>query len=360
MKRIFFLVGLFLLIFIAVFAITKFINRNNSNFVYEGHMIYEVDNLPQNKYAAQGNNLIIATTKKTFCIRKNGDILWEHAAFCANPKLQTAGNFALVADINGQNIYLFKNGKLILEKTLDNSIFNASVNEKGCITVSTVAEGFSSKVTVFNQFGTEIYFYSSSEDFAIDAVLAKNNRNLAISFYGTRDGEIISSICFIDVISQKVLERPSFVNLIIPSLIFNDNEKLLAIGDTATLLYNKKGHNIWINRYNGQTLTDYVFNKNKRYSLLFENAVGTVTAKTFNFRNKPKREKEIDFYPKNISQGGKKSLLTGDRKFALMNKKGKITETGHLRKNYSIVILTENNKNFYGISANSIELIKIK
>jgi len=360
MKKVLILVISILVIIAAGITAYITINHKGSNYVYQGNSIYNVDYQPQNQYACLKNDFIITTTTQTTAINNKGKVLWQIPTVCSKPKLQISGNYILVSDISGQNIYIIKNGNIVFEKTLDNPIFNAQINENGFLAVSTSADGFSSKVTVYNNLGTEIYSYSISDNVAIDCLVSPDNHNLAVSLYGTENSQVVSSIAFIDMSKQAIVEKPSYTNIVISNLFYNSDGHLFAVGDTAALYFDKNGKYLWTNKYNSQILIDYIFHKNNGFSLVFKNSTGTASTKTYNFNNKSKNNIDLSFSPKNISTNKTTAILAGDRTFAYIKINGKLSGNSSIKKDYAYIALSDNGKYLYGVSGDSIELINLK
>jgi len=354
------LIALAIILVIAVgLSIFLLFHLKGSNYVYQGNSIYEVDYQPQNQYASYKNDLIITTTTETIAINNSGKVIWQIPTTCVAPKLQVSGNYILVADINGQNIYVIKDGNILYEKTLDNTIFNAHINESGFLAVSTAADGFASQITVYNASGTETYYYSISDSIAIDGVVSPDNHSLAVSLYGTDSGQVTSTIAFIDMGKQAIMQKPSYTNIAISNIYYNSNGCLFAVGDTAAIYFDKNGKYLWTSKYNSQVLVNFVFNKNNGFSLILKNTIGTATVKNFNFNNKEINEKDLDFYPQNITQNNSSVLLAGQRMFVSLGKSGKLSGNKSIQKDYTYICVSQNGKYFYGISGNTIELIKI-
>jgi len=360
MKKIIFIICALIIIIIVAFAPIKiFFNKKDSNFVHNSNVIYEATYDVQNRYACLHNDLIVTTTTETSAINNQGKVLWQISTLCSNPKLQTVGDYVLVADINGSNIYVIKNKKLAFEKTLDDKIYNVQINKSGYIAISTTADGFSSKVAVYNSLGDEICYYGISNDFALDCAVSPNNTTLAVATYGSSNGQIIGGVAFTNLNTQSIITNPTFTNLVISNIQYMSNGNLLAIGDTAALYYNNKGKNLWTSKYESQVLARYISASSSGASLLFNNSVGTETYKFINSKGNVKQETDLDFNPKQISASFNISLITGDRKFITIDKNGKISKTLNLSKDFSSVSIAENGQYFYGISGDNIELVKL-
>jgi len=353
------LVVIVALVFAGIALTNYFENKQASTTVYNSNVIYNTTYDVQNRYACLHNDLIITTTTGTSAINASGKVLWQVPTSCSNPKLQVAGDYILVADINGSNLYVIKNKKLAFTKTLSDKIYNAQINKNGYVAVSTTADGYSSKVSVMSNSGDEIYYYGISNDFAIDAIVSPNNKNLAVATYGSENGQIIGGVAFANLGSQTITSNPTFTNLVISNVEYMSNGDLLAIGDTAALYYDNKGKNLWTYKYQNQVLSSFISGGTSGISLLFNNSVGTQTYKFINSKGSESESKDLDFIPKQISGNINNSIITGDRKFITVSKTGNVSLTFNLSKDFSSVSFAENGRYFYGISGDNIELVKI-
>lgn len=122
------------------------------------------------------------------------------------PLVHTNGKYMVMAEKNGQKIYLISGENIIWENTVEGSVSEVNVNSNGYVSIIIKNTTYKSVIVFYNLEGTEIFRSYVSKNYALCTAISTNNKYLAI---GEVDysGTILKS--FIKIISvDKAQEDP--------------------------------------------------------------------------------------------------------------------------------------------------------
>lgn len=122
------------------------------------------------------------------------------------PLVHTNGKYMVMAEKNGQKIYLISGENIIWENTVEGSVSEVNVNENGYVSIIIKNTTYKSVIVFYNLEGTELFRSYVSKNYALCTAISTNNKYLAI---GEVDysGTILKS--FIKIISvDKAQEDP--------------------------------------------------------------------------------------------------------------------------------------------------------
>ena len=167
---------------------------------------------------------------------KEGQKIAELDTNISIPLVHTAGRYMVIAEKNGQKIYLISAGTVIWENTVEGNISEVNVNENGYVSIIIKNTTYKSVIAFYDLTGTEIFRRYGHKNYAICTAISNNNKYLAI---GEIDysGTILKS--FITIISvEKAQEDPknSIVNTyesengeIITNIKYQDKENAICM-----------------------------------------------------------------------------------------------------------------------------------
>ena len=180
--------------------------------------------------------IAILSKNKLFEYTKEGQKIAELDTNISIPLVHTAGRYMVIAEKNGQKIYLISAGTIIWENTVEGNISEVNVNENGYVSIIIKNTTYKSVIAFYDLTGTEIFRRYGHKNYAICTDISNNNKYLAI---GEIDysGTILKS--FITIISvEKAQEDPknSIVNTyesengeIITNIKYQDKENAICM-----------------------------------------------------------------------------------------------------------------------------------
>lgn len=135
---------------------------------------------------------------------RSGQLVLEQTVNIAQPAMDIHGDYAVVYDINGEELYLLHDGGITQSyKASSGHILSARVNSSGWITIVEQATGYKASVTVYNAAFQPKVTENISSAYVMDAAVSPDNSQLAlvtigedsegfstvIQFYNVKDGE---------------------------------------------------------------------------------------------------------------------------------------------------------------------------
>jgi len=191
LKRVGLVLLLVLLIVLAIALITNrdrmtigHLNRaiQYSRLGSPGHAAeFRFANLGSNTFATLGDGIAVASAGGLRFYDRAGTLVYTRPFEMGEPVIQTAGNHVLAYDLGG---FSFQSGNrneaLVHIAQWDDRIIHASINENGWITVSAEQIGYLGRVVVLDSQGNVRWRMRVGSGHVIGAVLANDNRTVAI------------------------------------------------------------------------------------------------------------------------------------------------------------------------------------
>ena len=154
----------------------------------------------------------------------------------AVPLVDTNGKYMVIAEKEGQKIYLISGTNIIWSNTVDGNISRVSVNKNGYVSIIITNTLFKSVIVYYDASGTEIFRTYLSDSFAVCSSISTNNKYLAI---GEVDysGTIIKS--YVKIVSAELAQSKSKADEAIIYTYESENNEII-----TSINYQDKEHAI--------------------------------------------------------------------------------------------------------------------
>lgn len=142
---------------------------------------------------------IVVLSKNTLSeYTSDGKVAAELAVNISVPIIATNEKYMLIAEKNGQKMYLISGENILWENTIEGSISGVNVNKNGYVSIIIKNTTYKSVIAFYDLAGTELFRKYVSTNYAICTSISTNNKYLAI---GEVDysGTIIKS--YVEIIS---------------------------------------------------------------------------------------------------------------------------------------------------------------
>lgn len=188
----------------------------------------------------------------------------------SNPIFDTAGEYLIVAEENGQSIYLLKGKQMIWSNTIEGNISQIEVNENGYVGVVISDISYKNIINVFNAEGKSLFKTYVANDKVVDISISKNNQYLAIAEIDMSGVLIQSVIKIIDIAKAKTDPSNSVVNKysaevgkLITNIEYQNKERLLCIyNNSINIIENNENKSILNLKNNKITFTSIELKNN--------------------------------------------------------------------------------------------------
>lgn len=201
-------------------------NENANVYAYDNHIV-----------VLQENNLVIYNSSGKEETTINVSI--------TTPIFADSGNYLLVADKNGQNVYLIYNTSLQWQKTMEGNISAITVNENGAVGVVITGTTYKSVIVMYGITGDEEFKTYLSSTIAADVAISENSDYLSFAEIDTSGTIISSAVKTVSVEKAKNSPSEAIIYEYKPeenSLIVNiqyDNQEIICQYDNTVYKMNE-------------------------------------------------------------------------------------------------------------------------
>jgi len=153
-----------------------------------------------NSYAALDDCLIACSNNRIQIYSNGGSVYVDMQVSIFDPVILAEGNYALIYDAGGSELYLFSERQLIHEYKAEegSSILSARVNSNGWLVIIEEAAGYKASATVYNDRFQPVMTQNISSSFVIDGVVSPDNRKLALITIGQEETKFASTLRIYD------------------------------------------------------------------------------------------------------------------------------------------------------------------
>ncbi len=180
----------------------------------------------EDKFFHAYDKYIVMLNKKTlYTYNSSGENVATNDINIHSPIFANKNKFLIVAENNGNKIYLLSGTNILWQNTLDGNISKVSVNKNGYVSVIISGTSYKSIVISFDSKGNELFKTYISNNLAISAEISSDNKYLSIAEIDY-SGSIIKSMVK-NVSIEKAKTDPT--NSVTYTYTFNNNELLTNI-----------------------------------------------------------------------------------------------------------------------------------
>lgn len=205
-KVIVLIVLILVLILIAIFSFLYFRVPAISDFfdlylfrkkVLENDLPYIATESP---YVYAFNHNVLEQNENTLTFyNKNGVKETSLDIKIVNPIVHMNGNYFVIAEKNGQKMYLISNKNIVWEKEIEGNISNIYVNKNGYVAVSVSGTTYKTIVNLYSQDGSELFKSYSANTHIVDIAISPDNKYLALAESNLSGAIIESSVKILDI-----------------------------------------------------------------------------------------------------------------------------------------------------------------
>lgn len=112
-----------------------------------------------------GSDMLCYNNKEMSRVSSSGDVEWTVAVSTTSPKAIVKNDYILLADLSGNNAYLYNDDKLRCEIKISEEICVAALDRDGNVALASKKRGYKGAVAIFNDDGEKQYEFSSGEGY---------------------------------------------------------------------------------------------------------------------------------------------------------------------------------------------------
>ena len=281
--------------------------------------VIEISSEDDQFFYAYDKYIAVLNKKVLYTYNSSGDNIAENDINIYSPIFANDNKFLVVAENNGNNIYLISGTHILWQDTLEGNISKVSVNKNGYVSVILSGTSYKSIVVSFDSKGNELFKTYISNNLAISTAISSDNKYLSIAEIDY-SGSIIKSVVK-NISIEKAKTDPT--NSVVYTYNIKDNELLTNIKykDKSNLLC-LTTNNIYILNV-ADSADNHVMNINTSYEFIDINLENNLVYTTNNYSNFTNISYINIFNPQNNSEniyefkGSIKEIYTNEEKIAI-------------------------------------------
>ncbi len=233
---------------IAVGLITAMV-RYNMIKTYRGYdVVASVKTTGDNiaDYVVFAGNVLKITKDGASYVDEKGNVKWDVSYAMKMPQAEVCGDYAVVADMNGKEVYVFNTSGEVSRQTLNYDIANMDVAEQGVYCLVLVGDGCN-YIQGYDKDSSNIYELKTSIDksgYPLDIDISNDGQKLVTSFMkvnGTKTATSIATYNFGSVGKNENADRMmgsyDIQDAVYPIVKFVDNDTIACFGDADIRIY---------------------------------------------------------------------------------------------------------------------------
>jgi len=231
---------------------------------------------------AHDNMALLVGNEGLMVINRRGEVVTNVNERFSFPFASVNGNFILHSGRRSREFVIYRNRREFYRVNANGNIMLGKVNRNGYAAVVTEAMGFNGMVTIYNRRGNPIYQWFVGDGYILDVDISPNNQMFAIAKFSSDGTTVSSSITFVDIARDEVMEVVHRNDSLISALKFNRDGTLLAVSDTELLGFNRDGRLRYYVNFNGRTLSTFNIDSENTVVLAFLAGRGNTAIEIYN------------------------------------------------------------------------------
>lgn len=344
-----------------------FINRQYDS--YEVTKSVSVKNGSSMNYVSYEDGLIRYGRDGVTAVDNKGNSLWSASYDMANPKIDTCGASAVVADIGGKSLYVYKGDETGTDFSVDYPIVQACVSGQGVVAVL-LEENASNTIAIYNPFDKSNKLLAEiptnvEDGYPVCLDLSPDGSSVAASYLCVTSGVAQSRVAF-----YNFSEVGKNANCLVGA--HNYNETLISeirfMDESTVCLFGEKGFYIWENMKQPSSVYKKEFSEEIKSAFSDDEYVGIILNDTdenasMHIYDKEGKEKlttdvESDYTHVQICDG--EVLLNSSTKCAVYKTNGIKKFTKNLNSKISYFFPGHKTNRYFFIQDSKIKIIKLK
>lgn len=346
-----------------------------ANREYKGYKVESrVDTSYENtaSYIQFGDDLLKYTPDGVSYINENGDTVWTAGVDMKMPIAVTSGRYAVVADMSGNEVYVFSDEGQVSNLTMPYTICDVDVANQGAFAVVLESDE-TNYINLYDKQGKIVYEMQTTigkSGYPLDIAISDNGQKLFTSYINVGANAVMNNLAaynFGDVGQNANADRMvggyKFENEVIPRIEFVDNDTVAAFGTNTITIYSMKEKPSERAKISMDKEARSVFHCDKYIGIVQErtdNEDGvSYDLIVYDVRGKKKFSHRVDFAYDNIYAAGKEIIVTGGDRCLILRANGSVKFDGKLSGSICCMVPSGKRNQYVVVYDNATEIIKL-
>ncbi len=323
------------------------------------------------QFAVFQGNIIKYSKDGATCISTDNHMIWNQTYELQSPVVDTCGDYAVIADKKGENIYIMDMQGSCGEIKTTMPIQRVQVANQGMVAILMEQNG-TGYIHLYDRKGTFLAggeVHTENSGYPLDIAISNDGKKMAVSLLDVNEGNVKTTIIFYDFTStgqkeiDNIVGRFSYADMVFPQVEFLTNDSMVAFGSGGAEIFEDRetpqvGNKISIEReirsifYNDMYLGFVYANENKEAPYMmqvFDLEGKEVFAKDFNVEYQ-----EIGF----LENG--EVCVRGESEGAIFTLRGREKFHGNFQKNIKKVLSAGGIRNYIFLGEGETQRVRLK
>lgn len=365
--------AILIIVLLVIGVMNKFGNGN-----YNGYEVVEetgVKNASMIDYVAYQNALLKYSKDGATYVDEKGEAVWNETFAMKMPKADVCGEYVAIADLNGNDVYVFDTNGKVSSVTLPHKVCDIAVAKQG--TFAVILEGEKENyINLYDKNGEAIAEIQTTIDksgYPMDIDLSEDGEKLFSTYLyldGANAKNGLAAYNFGPVGQSENADRMmggyQLDDTIVPKVEFLDNNTICAFGDNQFIIYSM--------REKPSEKTKIVFEQEVRSVVYNNNYIGVVVPnesgdketeapyifELYNTSGRKVMTQKIDFDYKQIRMSEEEIIFTGGTECRIYTISGKLKFSYAFQKNVTDLVPTGYSRRYIVLYDSGSEVIRIK
>lgn len=324
-------------------------------------------------YIRFSDNLLKYTPDGVSYINAKGETVWTTGINMKVPVAVASGDYAVVADMNGNTVCVFSTEGEVSSQTMQYPICDVDVGDQGVFAVVLESEK-TNYVNLYTRKGEIVYEIQTSIDkngYPLDISISDNGEKLFTSYM--RVGNMVmenalAAYNFGEVgqnsNADRLVGNYDFSDQVFSKVQFVDNDTVVAFGTKSIEIYTMKEKPMLKKHIAFDQEIRSVFYGDDYIGVIQKNTNADMdnlyTIRAYNLHGNEMFSKSISFDYDNIFAGKDEIIVTGGNDCAIFRKNGSVKFDGKLKNRIRSVVPSGKHLEYVVVYENETQVIKLK
>jgi hypothetical protein len=220
------------------------------------------------QFGSMGKYFVMLSDTHMYIYSQDGTLKDTRQHDYTSSILKCASNRALVYESGGKNFKVESPRSTVYSKTMDNSIVFARINDNGYVAVITTAEMYACELTIYNEYGDEVY-HRGCVDRIEDLCFTNDNNGCVLATVSALEGQIVTNVMYLNFSDQDDTWTTDPLETLCLDIQMTEDGNIFLFGDTKCAYYDMQGNQLGGYSYKNELISGAC--SDGKCAILFEN-----------------------------------------------------------------------------------------
>ncbi len=344
-----------------------YINRHFKDYEITGSV--NIKDSASLEYVAGEDSIIRYGRDGITAINRNGEDIWAGSYEMANPKLDVCGDSAVVADIGGTSLYVYRGSETGVNFSVDYPIVEACVSRQGVVAVL-LEESSSNTIAIYNPFAKTTKLLveiptNVEEGYPVSFDISPDGTSVVAAYLCITTGAAQSRVAF-----YNFTDIGKNANCLVGAQNYDDRMVAEAVffDEDHVCLFGEKGFYIWENMKQPKLRAKKEFSYTIRSAFMDKDHVGMIMDRgdgrddlnLYDLDGNKLLHRVIETGYTSVQMAGDEILLNSDSKCAVYRTNGVKKYASELKNRISYFFKGNSRNRYLFVQNSKIKLIKLR